>query len=66
MHTCIHAYILFRAGRPSCDNSRGNMFHNYVCCIVYSPPALTLHCQCSTRRAPQEFSISLSQTNAYV
>ena len=44
----------------SCDNSRGNMFHKYVCCIVYNPPALTLHCQCSPRRAPQEFSISLS------
>ena len=33
-----------------------------TCCIVYNPPALTLHCQCSPRRASQEFSISLSVT----
>ena len=51
---------MIAARRNACDDSRRNMFHKYVCCIEYSPPAITLQCQCSPRRAPHEFSISIS------
>ena len=55
---------MIAARRNACDDSRRNMFHKYVCCIEYSPPAITLQCQCSPRRAPHEFSISISRRNA--
>ena len=28
-------------------DSRGNMFHKYVCCIEFHPPAITIQCQCT-------------------